>query len=201
MGLTIFHPVGIFPTFRLDGKNIWKYSMEYCESHIILLWIWIALWECCRSCQIILAFQYVWWVQLHFWMGQHTLGWWPKSQSPRVTIRFSTNSQQQLSYKRQGNLEAKKKKKNFSAPTYTDGINQSINAIETFNFWCIRYQCIRATSHTGLRACDHYSSSTLIGGKGGAGLSSLHTTLEGPTGMWTQDGCEVYMDSYMASNG
>ena len=33
----------------------------------------------------------------------------------------------------------------------------------------------------GLRARDHYTSSTLIGGKGGAGPSSLHTTLEGPT--------------------
>ena len=38
----------------------------------------------------------------------------------------------------------------------------------------------RATSHMGLRARDHYTSSTLIGGKGGAGPSSLHTTLEGP---------------------
>ena len=40
---------------------------------------------------------------------------------------------------------------------------------------------IRATSHTRLRAHDHYTSSTLIGGKGGAGPSSLHTTLEGPS--------------------
>ena len=39
----------------------------------------------------------------------------------------------------------------------------------------------RATSHTRLRARDHYTSSILIGGKGGAGPSSLHTTLEGPT--------------------
>ena len=38
-----------------------------------------------------------------------------------------------------------------------------------------------ATTHTRLRARDHYTSSTLIGGKGGAGTSSLHTTLEGPT--------------------
>ena len=30
-------------------------------------------------------------------------------------------------------------------------------------------------------ACDHYTSSTLIGTKGGAGPSSLRTTLEGPT--------------------
>ena len=41
---------------------------------------------------------------------------------------------------------------------------------------------LRATSHTRLRALVHCTSSTLIGGKGGAGPSSLHTTLEGPTG-------------------
>jgi hypothetical protein len=40
---------------------------------------------------------------------------------------------------------------------------------------------LRATSHTRLRAHDHYTSSTLIGGKGGAGPSSLHTTPEGPS--------------------
>ena len=40
---------------------------------------------------------------------------------------------------------------------------------------------LRATLHTRVRACDHYTSSTLNGGKGGAGPSSLHTTLEGPT--------------------
>ena len=32
---------------------------------------------------------------------------------------------------------------------------------------------LRATSHTRLRARDHYTSSTLIGGKGGATPSSL----------------------------
>ena len=40
---------------------------------------------------------------------------------------------------------------------------------------------IRATSHMRLRARDHYTLSTLIGGKGGASPSLLHTTLEGPT--------------------
>ena len=40
---------------------------------------------------------------------------------------------------------------------------------------------LRVTSHTRLRARDHSTSSTLIGGKGGAGPSSLHTMLEGPT--------------------
>ena len=45
-----------------------------------------------------------------------------------------------------------------------------------------RYDAIvRPTSHTRLRTRDHYASSTLIGGKGGAGPSSLHTMLEGPT--------------------
>ena len=40
---------------------------------------------------------------------------------------------------------------------------------------------LRATSHTRLRARGRCTSSTLIGGKGGAGPSSLHTTLEGST--------------------
>ena len=35
-------------------------------------------------------------------------------------------------------------------------------------------------SHTRLRARDHYTSSTLTGGNGGARASLLHTTLEGP---------------------
>ena len=49
---------------------------------------------------------------------------------------------------------------------------------------------VRATSHTRLSARDHYTSSTLIGGRGGAGPSSLHTTIEGPT-EWV---CECKMD-------
>ena len=41
---------------------------------------------------------------------------------------------------------------------------------------------LKATWDTRPRARDHSTSSTLIGGKGGAGPSSLlHTTLEGPT--------------------
>ena len=39
----------------------------------------------------------------------------------------------------------------------------------------------RAASHTRLRARDHYTSSTVIIGKDGAGPGLLHTTLEGPT--------------------
>jgi hypothetical protein len=39
----------------------------------------------------------------------------------------------------------------------------------------------RATSHTRLRARDHYTSSTLIGVKNGAGRSLFRTTIEGPT--------------------
>ena len=40
---------------------------------------------------------------------------------------------------------------------------------------------LRATSHTRLRAHDHYTSNTLVGGKGGAGPSSLCIMLEGST--------------------
>jgi hypothetical protein len=39
---------------------------------------------------------------------------------------------------------------------------------------------LRTTSLMRPRARDHYTSSTLIGGKGGTGPSSLHITLEGP---------------------
>ena len=49
---------------------------------------------------------------------------------------------------------------------------------------------LRGTSHMRLRARDHYTSSTLIGGKGGAGPSSLHTMLEGPT----EHTCECKME-------
>ena len=37
----------------------------------------------------------------------------------------------------------------------------------------------RAALDTRLRARDHCTSRTLIGGKGGAGASSFHTMLEG----------------------
>jgi hypothetical protein len=40
---------------------------------------------------------------------------------------------------------------------------------------------VRATSHTRLKARDHYTLGTFIGGKSGAGPNSLHITLEGPT--------------------
>ena len=56
---------------------------------------------------------------------------------------------------------------------------------------------LKATSHMRPRACDHYTSSTLIGGKGG-GCPSL---LEGPTEYVNASGCKVYMDSYMTSYG
>ena len=52
-----------------------------------------------------------------------------------------------------------------------------------------------------LRACDQCTSSTLIGGKGRDGPSSLlHTTLERPT-EYVDARWIGYMDSYMVSNG
>ena len=66
----------------------------------------------------------------------------------------------------------------------------------------LNLESLRVTSHTRLRACDHCTSSTLIGGKGRAGPSSLlHITLEDQQSMWMQDGCKVYMDYCMAANG
>ena len=46
---------------------------------------------------------------------------------------------------------------------------------------CALVACMRATSHMRPRAHDQYTLSTLICGKGGAGPSSLHTMLGGPT--------------------
>ena len=42
-----------------------------------------------------------------------------------------------------------------------------------FSFW--EYMTLKATSHTRLRVHDHCTSSTLIGGKGGAGPTLVHT--------------------------
>ena len=61
------------------------------------------------------------------------------------------------------------------------GVDTNTNASCWFFLLIIFLRTFKATSHTRLRACDHYTSSALIGGKSGAGPSSLHTTLEGPT--------------------
>jgi hypothetical protein len=62
---------------------------------------------------------------------------------------------------------------------------------------------LRATSHTRLKAQDHYISSTLIGGNSRAGPSSLHITLEGPMEYISECkmGVKSTWMSYVASNG
>jgi len=87
----------------------------------------------------------------------------------------------------------------FGETTYT----RCKSVRNTWMRWSKNVNLNATSSHTRLRAHDHYTSSTLIGGKGGAGPSSLPTTLEGTNGVykWMQDGCKVYMDSYMVSNG
>ena len=60
---------------------------------------------------------------------------------------------------------------------------------------------VRATSHLRLRACDQCTSTTLIGGKDGAGPIHVTRSLRDQRSTWMQDRCKVYMDSYMASNG
>ena len=52
-----------------------------------------------------------------------------------------------------------------------------------------------------LRAHDCYTSSTLIGGKAEPVQVCFTLHLRDQQSMWMQDGCEVYMVSYMASNG
>ena len=59
---------------------------------------------------------------------------------------------------------------------------------------------LRLTSHTRLNARDQSTPSTLIGGKGGAGLSLLHTTLEGPMVYVNARWIKVHKYSYMTSN-
>jgi hypothetical protein len=49
------------------------------------------------------------------------------------------------------------------------------------NYMSINIGWLWASSHIRLDARDHCTSSTLIGGKGRVGPSSLHTMLDGPT--------------------
>ena len=65
-------------------------------------------------------------------------------------------------------------------------LNASLNRgwCESGVSWLVGWLVVRYSgplSHMRLRARDHYTSSSPIGGKGGAGPSSLHATLEGPT--------------------
>jgi hypothetical protein len=55
-----------------------------------------------------------------------------------------------------------------------------LSAENADTFICATSEDLKATSHTRLRAHDHCTTRTLIGGKGKAGPSSLHTALEGP---------------------
>ena len=60
----------------------------------------------------------------------------------------------------------------------------------------------RATSHTSLRARDHYTSSTLVHEKVVPVQVCFTLRLRDQHSfMWMQDGCKVFMDSYMPSNG
>jgi hypothetical protein len=69
------------------------------------------------------------------------------------------------------------------------------------NFHMTLNVMLRATLHTRLGARDQHTPSTLTGRKGdeaGPSFASSHYTW-GTNGV--QDGCKLYMDSYMASNG
>ena len=58
-------------------------------------------------------------------------------------------------------------------------------------------EVLRAPSHTRLRARDHHTSSTLLGGQGGADPSFRFTLRSRDHwSMWMQVGCKAYMESY-----
>ena len=80
-----------------------------------------------------------------------------------------------------------------SLPTLTDEDFRMALGAPPGTSQAIPDSSLRATSHTTLGARDRYTSSTLIGGKGGAGPSSFHTALEGQTGVGEgeckMDGC------------
>ena len=60
---------------------------------------------------------------------------------------------------------------------------------------------LRAISQARLRARDHYTLSTLIGGKAEPVQIHLTLRLRDHRSRLMQDGCKVYMDSHMALNG
>ena len=66
----------------------------------------------------------------------------------------------------------------LSDKTFTRAVNFYPNLDSKIN--PPKRNALGASSDTRLRACDRYTSSTLVGGKGGAGLSLLHTTVKGP---------------------
>ena len=64
-----------------------------------------------------------------------------------------------------------------------------------------KFNGLRANSHTRLRARFHYTSSTLIGEKVESVQVYFTICSRNKWSMWMQDGCKVYMDSYMTLNG
>ena len=73
--------------------------------------------------------------------------------------------------------------------------------IKRNSLWVVRPAYLRATFHTRLRTQDQCTSSTLIGGK--VELVQVRFTLHSrdQRSKSMQDGCKVYINSYMASNG
>ena len=59
---------------------------------------------------------------------------------------------------------------------------------------------VRGTSHMRLRAHDHFQAPSLVE-KAKPVKVCFTLRLRDQWSMWMQDGCKVYMNSYMASNG
>ena len=61
----------------------------------------------------------------------------------------------------------------------TPHCNLQLILSKTIKIGDTKYDIQGRFTHKPVRACDHGASSTLVGGKGGSGPSSLHPMLEG----------------------
>ena len=81
------------------------------------------------------------------------------------------------------------------------------HALSLLIFWCTgvrsgtTWQLLRAASHTRLRACDqiHFKHSHWWK-KAEPDQVCFTLRLRDQRSVWMQDGCKLYMDSYMATN-
>ena len=93
---------------------------------------------------------------------------------------FFSNNDRSLSIMGLHKGHSNTKRASFSTTLWEKWYNLSSLEIEIVDHCLVSMRILWATSHTSLRACDHFTSSALIGGKDKSGPSSLHTMLEGP---------------------
>ena len=72
----------------------------------------------------------------------------------------------------------------WTAMSWMNSIGSLVHLNQCYSSNSQPFMQVSSPCGLGLRSRDHYTSSTLIGGKGGTSPSSLHITLEGPTSDW-----------------